>query len=259
MRYPSPVFLLVILISFSCERAPDGPSNELKTMRLTNTAMRKIVDLQLNEAIWTDEQRGRNNEKWVNQLKGLASSRKDLDIQNLLAVEAHMSVLKSLAMEMDEVLQLENSFDRVAHYLQSARENSSNREMMQAEISHVELELVQQISRQLGIIDCCFASPIKVQTNGDAASGEIFEMAIFPNGERTLWGHASYDYRDIYLTQSGNKEFVEIEKNRIGHVMILRFTIANTGTYMLHFSVSESGDFQKEPVLKDFQWPVEVH
>lgn len=244
-------FMVLALLGFSCSKTSDEPSDQSETLRLINESMRKIVDLQLTEAIQTDEQRGRNNENLIAKLKQLAGARKNLDFEDLRAVEVHVSRLKTLRKDQQEM------FVRVNEYLAQCQSDPQKLPLLKAEVSLIEFDLVQDWSRQLGIVDCCFPSPINVQTKG-AIAGEVYEMAIFPNGDRALWDKAAYTYANIFLTQAGSKVPVDIETNQIGHVMIVRFTLQEADEYALHFSVIESGDYLAESWQQDFEWPVVV-
>lgn len=256
MRNLLPLFLLVVFI-VSCSQNPEESTDQSETLRLTNTSLQKMVDLQLDRAIFMDEQRGRHNEELVAQLKQLASSRKSLDFKDLTGVEDHLTILKQPLKDRDD-LNLDRSFDRVETYLAKCQHDSKGLPLLQAEISNIEFVIIEHLSRQMGIIDCCFPSLIKVQTNGVGVAGEVYEMAIFPNGEKALWGHASYAYENIHLTQMGRKISTEMNTNQIGHVITVQFALEEAGEYLLHFSVTESGDYLTESWQQDFQWPVLV-
>ncbi|MDW3195696.1 MAG: hypothetical protein R8G66_25185 [Cytophagales bacterium] len=255
MRNSSILFLLVIFMMCSCTKTSEGPTNLIQTLRLTNESMRKNVDLQLNTAIWTDEQRGRNNEELTALLKQLADSRKDLDHRDLTAVKVYVSRLVALKIQIKDDLGLDQSFVRVDAYLNSKDQDAQTQELLVAELTYIEYSLVEHWSRQLGIVDCCFPSPMTVQTNG-AVAGELYEMAIFPNGDRSLWDHATFAYENFYLTKAGRKVPVDLKTNQIGHVMMVQFTPKEAGEYLVHFSVTESGDYVATPWQQDFEWPI---
>ncbi len=257
MRSLNPVFLLVVLVGFSCSRNAQEPSGPSETLHLTNESLRKVVDLQINEAIFMDEQRGRKNEELVAKLKQLADSRKGLEFEDLSAIEAHVSILKSFSQNMEDN-GLESSFDRVEEYLAKCQNDPKDLPLLKVEISNMEFTLVEHLSRQMGMIDCCFPSPMKVQINTDIKVDEPFEIAIFPSGERALWEHVSYSYEDVYVEQAGKRIPALRETRRIGHVLILELMIENSGEYVVHFTVKESGDYLAEPWQQDFEWPVTI-
>lgn len=255
MRTSPTYFLLIIVTVLSCSKASEGPSNLEQTLRLTNESMRKNVELQLNTAIWTDEQRGRKNEEIIAQLKRLAASRKALDHSVLSSLQTHVSKLSAITNELKDDLNLDRSFARIDAYMTRGDQNPQTRQLLIAELSSIELALVEHWSRQLGIVDCCFPSPMTVQTN-KAVVGELYEMVIFPNGDRSLWDQASYVYENIHLTLANRKIPIDIKINQIGHVLVVGFTLEEAGEYLVHFSVTESGDYVSAPWQQDFEWPV---
>lgn len=257
MRNLNHLFLLILFIGFSCSQASEGPSNQSETLERTNTTLRKIVDRQLSEAIWTDEKRGRNNDALIAKLKQLANSRKGLDFDDLPQVEAHVSIMKSLQKDMEN-MEMQRSMDRIEEYLAVCQSDPKNLPLLKAEVGNVEFALGEHWSRQLGVIDCCFPSPMNVQTKEDVRTGEPFEMAVFPGGERTLGNQTAFAYEKIQVEKSGNKDALEITTKQIGHVLILEFTPESPGEYVVHFSVTESGDYLAEPWQQNFEWPIEV-
>ncbi len=256
MKYSLTFILLPTLIGFSCQKQLE-PVYQLETLRQANISMQKMVDLKLDEAIWTDEQQGRNNETVVDLLKQLADSRKQLDVESASSMEAHISTLRSLGEELDESPEVDGSLNRLDQYVYEALDTQTQLIFL-AELSYLEFVIVGGLSSQMGIVDCCFSIPIQVQTNGDALAGEPYEIAIIPGSDRALWKQMNYSYDNIILSQAGMQIPVEIVTNRIGHVMILQFELDKSGEYMIQFSVTQDGEYLAEPWQQDFEWPVIV-
>lgn len=255
--------LLVISIAafIVCCNPNQGSLNyQLASMSASNTVLTEVIDETLKDAIYTLETRGQSqnesNQIVLEQLNKIATARTETDQNDLVAIQSYLGQLQALADQLGLSIGFEiaEAFAVGAKFL-----DPINNSLLTGSIHKLEFEIIRTLSSRIGIIDCCFAGPFEVQTNGvTIATGDQFEMVLFPMDAKDLRGHSTFRYELSEITRGDASVNIESDQKSIGQGFLLEMTPPSPGEYILTFAITEEGKYLENPRILEYRHLVVV-